>query len=249
MGSLVRFKRKISDRTFTKNLKIFENGLIREERSLLPPMVRPLFTKEMGMFVMLLSSIYRLPNLARTSKGIAAVKNQVTGYAANMDIILSYIELSHRAKGINGINLSLLYKKAYRLAALYYPDKAEVFEEKLLNIYEGEEKFNRDPDIMAGYFGNIFEEIFSFKEDKYLSDLREVGYYFGKYTYLSTKYDNLRADEKKGYYNPLIFVKKQDPIVFDTYMRQTIRSQGDACIKAFDRLPVRDYNDIFKCLI
>lgn len=237
MYSLIRIRRGELDRAFNRAYRACLNGIRIEERSLMGPIRGTLFQRDLAFFVMLFSNVYKFQN--NSTKNNALI-NKATIYAANMDVIVSYSVFRRKSPA----RTRLFPKKAYRLVNLYYPGKVQAIE-TLIDEFEDEiENLSRDPDQLAGIIGKIFAEIFAWREDKYTGDFKTFAYYLGKHYYLKKLYEELKNDEKKGYYNPLIFVKKNDPESFETYIKQILKSHSTACMEAFRRIPIRENETI-----
>ena len=133
--------------------------------------------------------------------------NEVTEYAASMNVLLTYYKLEDNLlddKGIKDIFAYNLYKNKLNLAHNKYPQKSKIIKEQmnLLNKLEQEKEYNIDK--VSNTFGEIMGEIFAYKTDKYEEDLRKIGFNIGKYIYILDAYEDLEEDYKKGRYNPFI---------------------------------------------
>lgn len=133
--------------------------------------------------------------------------NEITEYAASMNILLTYYKLEDNLlddKGIKDIFAYNLYKNKLNLAHNKYPQKSKIIKEQmnLLNKLEQEKEYNIDK--VSNTFGEIMGEIFAYKTDKYEEDLRKIGFNIGKYIYILDAYEDLEEDYKKGRYNPFI---------------------------------------------
>ena len=54
---------------------------------------------------------------------------------------------------------------------------------------------------MAGLTGHFLGEIFVWKKDVWQEDLRQMGFYLGKFVYLMDALEDLPKDRKKKNYN------------------------------------------------
>ena len=142
--------------------------------------------------------------------------NEITEYAASMNILLAYYKLEDNLlddKGIKDILAYNIYKGKFKLANEKYPYKSNVIKEQmsLLNKLEKEESFNIDK--VSNTFGELMGEIFSYRNDKYEEDLRRIGFNIGKYIYILDAYEDLDEDYKKGRYNPYIdYINKKEEL-------------------------------------
>lgn len=177
---------------------------------------------DITFLILVLTSLYRpkptvieegcITNPFKKKKKII---NDITEYAASMNILLAYYKLEDNVndeKGIKDIVAYKLYKSKRKLAYEKYPHKAEFIKSQLEELNRLEQDKNINIDIVSNTFGNLMGEIFAYKNDEYEQDLRNIGFNIGKYIYLLDAYEDLEKDYKKGRYNPFIeyIDKKQD---------------------------------------
>lgn len=142
--------------------------------------------------------------------------NEITEYAASMNILLTYYKLEDNLlddKGIKDILAYYIYKGKFKLAHEKYPHKSNIIKEQmdLLNKLEKEESCNIDK--VSNTFGELMGEIFSYRNDEYEEDLRRIGFNIGKYIYILDAYEDLEEDYKKGRYNPYIeYINKKEEL-------------------------------------
>ena len=133
--------------------------------------------------------------------------NEITEYAASMNVLLTYYKLEDNFlddKGIKDIFAYNLYKSKFNLAHKKYSSKSNIIKEQmqLLNKLEKENEYNIDK--VSNTFGELMGEIFSYKNDEYEENLRRIGFNIGKYIYILDAYEDLEEDYKKGRYNPFM---------------------------------------------
>ena len=58
-------------------------------------------------------------------------------------------------------------------------------------------------DAAANLSGELLGELYVWKKDVYERDLRELGFYLGKFIYLCDSFEDVEQDIKKHNYNPL----------------------------------------------
>ncbi|MCD8012792.1 MAG: DUF5685 family protein [Lachnospiraceae bacterium] len=58
-----------------------------------------------------------------------------------------------------------------------------------------------DIDYVAGLTGNFLAELFVWKDDLWQDDLRQIGFYLGKFIYLMDALEDIEKDKKHGNYN------------------------------------------------
>ena len=142
--------------------------------------------------------------------------NDITEYAASMNILLTYYKLEDNLlddKGVKDILAYNLYKSKLKMAHKKYPHKSKIIKEqmKLLNQLEKNKEYNIDK--VSNTFGELMGEIFAYKKDKYEDDLRRIGFNIGKYIYILDAYEDLNEDYKKGRYNPFMeYINKREEL-------------------------------------
>lgn len=169
---------------------------------------------DITFLILLLTSVYRPKStitqevcIANPIKKKARIVNEVTEYAAIMNVLLTYYKLEdnlHDDKGIKDILAYHMYKGKLKKAYEKYPEKADYIKNQLLVLQNLEEGNSTDIDAVSNTFGNLMGEIFAYKNDKYEHDLRIIGFNIGKYIYMLDAYEDLDKDIKKGRYNPFI---------------------------------------------
>lgn len=142
--------------------------------------------------------------------------NDITEYAASMNILLTYYKLEDNLlddKGVKDILAYNLYKSKLKMAHKKYPYKSQIIKEqmKILNQLEKNKEYNIDK--VSNTFGELMGEIFAYKKDKYEDDLRRIGFNIGKYIYILDAYEDLNEDYKKGRYNPFMeYINKREEL-------------------------------------
>ena len=142
--------------------------------------------------------------------------NDITEYAASMNILLTYYKLEDNLlddKGVKDILAYNLYKSKLKMAHKKYPHKSQIIKEqmKILNQLEKNKEYNTDK--VSNTFGELMGEIFAYKKDKYEDDLRRIGFNIGKYIYILDAYEDLNEDYKKGRYNPFMeYINKREEL-------------------------------------
>ena len=142
--------------------------------------------------------------------------NDITEYAASMNILLTYYKLEDNLlddKGVKDILAYNLYKSKLKMAHKKYPHKSQIIKEqmKILNQLEKNKEYNIDK--VSNTFGELMGEIFAYKKDKYEDDLRRIGFNIGKYIYILDAYQDLNEDYKKGRYNPFMeYINKREEL-------------------------------------
>jgi hypothetical protein len=89
-------------------------------------------------------------------------------------------------------------------------------------------------------------EICVWKEDIWARDLRELGFYLGKFIYLMDAYDDLEKDKKSGNFNILLPLLASGPDSFEETVKALLLDMAACCCRAFERLPIVKDVDILR---
>ena len=178
---------------------------------------------DITFLIVILTALYKLDSdityercIANPLKKKMRIVNEITEYAASMNILLSYYKLEDNLYDDNGIKDKLayeLYKGKLKKAYEKYTQKAEYIKQQLGNLRELEKQESKSIDKVSNTFGNLMGEIFVYKKDEYEQNLRNIGFNLGKYIYILDAYEDLEEDNKKGRYNPFIdYIDKKEEL-------------------------------------
>ena len=178
---------------------------------------------DITFLIVILTALYKLDSdityercIANPLKKKMRIVNEITEYAASMNILLSYYKLEDNLYDDNGIKDKLayeLYKGKLKKAYEKYPQKAEYIKQQLGNLRELEKQESKSIGKVSNTFGNLMGEIFVYKKDEYEQNLRNIGFNLGKYIYILDAYEDLEEDNKKGRYNPFIdYIDKKEEL-------------------------------------
>ena len=178
---------------------------------------------DITFLIVILTALYKLDSdityercIANPLKKKMRIVNEITEYAASMNILLSYYKLEDNLYDDNGIKDKLayeLYKGKLKKAYEKYPQKAEYIKQQLGNLRELEKQESKSIDKVSNTFGNLMGEIFVYEKDEYEQNLRNIGFNLGKYIYILDAYEDLEEDNKKGRYNPFIdYIDKKEEL-------------------------------------
>ena len=172
---------------------------------------------DITFLIVLLSSIYQPSAQVFHEKCIVDpvkkkkhIINDITEYAASMNILLAYYKLEDDVNDEGGIKSRLarqVYKKSFKTAYDKYPKKADFIKKCLGELRSLEEDQSSSIDQTSNCFARLLEEIFDYKDDDYRDRLRKVGFNIGKYIYIMDAYEDLDEDLEKGRYNPFTSYK------------------------------------------
>nr|WP_314495700.1 DUF5685 family protein [uncultured Peptostreptococcus sp.] len=167
---------------------------------------------DITFLIVLLSSIYQPSAQVFHEKCIVDpvkkkkhIINEITEYAASMNILLAYYKLEDDVNDEGDIKSRLVrraYRKSFKTAYDKYPQKADFIKACLGELRYLEEDQSTSIDQTSNCFARLLEEIFDYKDDEYRDRLRKVGFNIGKYIYIMDAYEDLDQDLEKGRYNP-----------------------------------------------
>jgi hypothetical protein len=167
---------------------------------------------DITFLIVLLSSIYQPSAQVFHEKCIVDpvkkkkhIINEITEYAASMNILLAYYKLEDDVNDEGDIKSRLVrraYRKSFKTAYDKYPQKADFIKACLGELRSLEENHSTSIDQTSNCFARLLEEIFDYKDDEYRDRLRKVGFNIGKYIYIMDAYEDLDQDLEKGRYNP-----------------------------------------------
>ncbi|MCR4842123.1 MAG: DUF5685 family protein [Eubacterium sp.] len=168
--------------------------------------------------------------------------NEATEYAADMNILLSYQNFAddYRDEGSARKRfLMKMFRKDYERIFAAYPRQGRAIEKCMRELWEAEERHEDNIDVVAGITGEMLAEIFVWKEKgMWANELRNMGFYMGKFIYLMDAYEDVEKDCRNGNYNVLAKTYRNDREEFDTFSRLLLTSMLGECAKTFERMPV-----------
>lgn len=212
---------------------------------------------EMTFLAMLLTSLYE-PETERekhrcvihpVSKRLM-LSNQAIDYCADLSALISYYDLhdgwedEHR---IDRLAESALLKKAAMRAGERLPRQKEAVLRYVSALHEIEKKNDQNLDAAANLTGEMLAELYVMSEDVYAKDLRELGYYLGKFIYLCDSYEDIERDIKKKNYNPLI--ERYAAETFASDCEQMFSDMMARAALAFERLPLLEDAEIMRNIL
>lgn len=245
-----------------ENEQIYQSyycGLCRQLKDAAGMKGQMLLNYDMAFLILLLSGLYELEHqeitfsciLHPAGKKLAYI-NEATAYAADMDIVLSYYNLMDDYRDDKSqtkrLLASALEKDCGRIRDKY-PRQVRAVEEYMEKLAAAQDRKESNLDIVSGYTGEMLSELFVWREDLWEKDLRNMGFYMGKFIYLMDAYDDLKKDEKKGSYNPLRSLKRQSGKDYETFCRQALTSLMSECAKSFERMPILLHGELIRNIL
>lgn len=182
-------------------------------------------------------------------------ENEYSFYAADMNVLLSYYNLLddwEDEKKVGKLVLAKSLEKSYQRIAKKYSRQNQAILQYLERLKQCESSRERNPDLPAGYTGELLGEIFLYKRDEWQESLYQMGYHLGKFIYLMDAYEDLEKDKKLGNYNPfsLYFVeKKLGENEREQTCYQILRMIIAEAAKEFERLPILKNSEIIRNIL
>lgn len=165
--------------------------------------------------------------------------NQISDYAADMGIMLSYFNLKDDwkdDKNVKSYALAKGLKKKERKIEARYPRQAKALRNYIYQLTTCEQNKSKSIDEAAGLTGTMLSEIFVYKEDEWSEELRQIGFFLGKFIYLMDAYEDIDDDIRSGSYNPWkSYIGKPD---FEEQVKKILTMMMSECAKAFELLPI-----------
>ena len=179
-------------------------------------------------------------------------ENEAVAYAADMTVLLSYQKMQDDwkdEKSVPGFAVSMLLRKDYPKLMEQYPRQGRAIEENIRLLSEAEQQNQKDIDYVSGLTGRFLAEIFVWKDDIWQEELRNMGFYLGKFVYLMDALEDVEKDRKKGNYNLFlesgeVWSKEQAP-----KYKEILTAMAAEAARSFERLPIITCADILRNIL
>ena len=204
-------------------------------------------TYDMTFLVLLLSSLYEPEETENESKCAPHPfksqkywQNEISAYAADMNIALAYLNCLDNWKddwSIFSLTEAKLMEKSYHEICEKYPRQCRAMKESIEKLSELEESWTFDADAASKSFGSLMAELFVYHEDDYWSGyLRRFGMALGQFIYIMDACIDLRDDKRYYKYNPMLhlFNRIDEKEQFKTILEMLMSD----CVKSFEALPL-----------
>ncbi|MGN0507443.1 MAG: DUF5685 family protein [Lachnospiraceae bacterium] len=232
-------------------------GLCRSLKESAGQKGRMTLTYDMTFLAILLDSLYdctRKEGQARCAvhpaKKYAYVQSEASNYAADMNILLCYDNLLddwQDEKSVGAAAAARALRSAKRRIAKQYPRQAEAVEAYLKKLHETEQEQSPDLDRASGETGEMLAEVCVWREDEWQDELRELGFYLGKFIYLMDAYEDMEKDKKKGNYNPFLLVQGTEDT--EELAKRVLTMMAAKTAEAFERLPIVDNAELLRNIL
>lgn len=242
--------------------KIYQSyycGLCKKLKELCGKRGQILLSYDITFLIVLLTGLYEVEG--KVDEFVCAVhptkrrhmcQNEITEYAAAMNVMLAYHNLIDDWKDERDFKkktIAGMIRKDYEHFAGMYPRQKEAIEGYIHQLAEYESTGETNIDVVSGVTGEMLGELFAWREDEWYHELKTLGFYMGKFIYLMDAYEDLREDEKKDQYNPLRFLEQEQEENFETFCKLLLTSMMSECAKSFERLPVLLHADIIRNIL
>ena len=167
---------------------------------------------DMTFLILLLSSLYEPENrvfnercLVHPKEKQLIIQNEITDYAASLNVILSYYNLIDNwedDKDYKSLALAKALENEFKKSSSDLEEATKAIKFRLKNISKLEKDNVDDIDAVSNEFGHLMEELFLYKKDHWEQSLRKIGFYLGKYIYFIDAYEDMKEDEENKSYNP-----------------------------------------------
>jgi hypothetical protein len=221
-------------------------GLCRELHKQYGTLGQLTLSYDMTFLVLLLSALYEPEETEETHRCIAhpASRHKMlytpfTTYGADMNILLTYhncMDDWFDDKDVVKLSMAKLLKKRYHRLADKYPRQTAAVTAYMERVAEAEAANAQDLDLISGFTGTLLGELFVYQEDGWSNDLRQTGFFMGKFIYLMDAWEDLEKDQKKEHYNPWKFYSSRPD--FQDFGRNILTMMATECARAFERLPI-----------
>ncbi len=255
-GYVAAHKPELRMREFYK-YKAYYCGLCKMLRERYGFLGQVTLTYDMTFLVILLTSLYESETkqeehrcIVHPAKKQKMLYNEITEYAADMNIVLMYYKLLddwEDEKSKVGYLGHRAYRRAFRELKNQYPEKCEVIRKSLEALHECEARKEENVDLVSRCFGELMGELFVFKKDVWEETLRELGFYLGKFIYLLDAYDDIEKDIEKNNYNALISLSKRED--FDEKCEEMLNFVLAECSHRFEKLPCVEDVEILRNIL
>lgn len=177
-------------------------------------------------------------------------QNEMIDYAADMTLLLTwykcrddYLDEKKYGRALYGRILEGTIKKI----SSRYKRQKQIVEEYMDKLSSLEQQSCSDIDALSGCFGTLLAEIFAFRQDEWVTSLRKIGFYLGKFVYILDAYDDLEKDKKKGCFNP--FVEREINPDFDLWVKELLQMAVVEAAREFEKLPILENVEILRNIL
>lgn len=255
-GYVVAHKPELKMREFHK-YKAYYCGLCKVLREKYGTLGQMTLTYDMTFLIILLTSLYESESKVEEKRCIVhpmkkqkMLYNEITEYAADMNIVLTYFKMlddwkDEKSKlGLAGVHA---LRKSYLELEKKYPEKCHRIQKCMRLLTRCETNQEGNIDLTARYFGELMSELLVYKKDVWEKTLRRMGFYLGKFIYIMDAYDDVEKDMEQGNYNA--FIPLYGRTDFDDICRDMLNYVLAECTSQFERLPCVEDAEILRNIL
>lgn len=226
-------------------------GICRAIREQDGQLCRLALSYDMVFLALLLSSLYEPGEqtgegrcIAHPGKRRPWTDHEYIRYAARMNVALACFKArddwSDDGKQSARLMAKILGKNESAIEA-EYPRQCAAISQCITELSRLEKAGCPNPDEPANCFGALMAELLVCREDRWAQDLRQVGFFLGRFIYLADAAIDYRRDVKHGKYNPFAAQGLgEDHEKWEQYLVLAMA----ACTEAYERLPLVEDKDI-----
>ena len=175
--------------------------------------------------------------------------SEAVSYAAAMNLTLVYHKCRddwQDEQSIPAFLFSSVLKKRVASVSAQYHRQYHAIEDCIAQLSRLENDNCTEPDFGAAAFGQLMEELFIWKEDRWSPHLRKMGNALGRFIYLMDAILDLPGDLKENRYNP--FRSRMHSDLRGTYYPVLQILIGE-CTEAFEQLPLAENLELLRNIL
>ena len=220
-------------------------GICRAIREMDGQLCRLALSYDMAFLALLLMSLYEPEETTGQGRCIAHpgkrrpwTDNEYIRYAARMNVALACFKARDdwEDEGKRSAKLmARVFGRNEETIAAEYPRQCAAIADCIRELSQLEKSGCPNPDEPAGCFGRLMAELMVIREDRWSDDLRQMGFYLGRFIYLADAAIDYRKDIKKGSYNPFAALGGGEER--DKWEQYLVLAMA-LCTEAYERLPL-----------
>lgn len=232
-------------------------GLCRALRTRCGSLSRMTLTYDMTFLILLLSSLYEPEEQSGSERCVVHPmkthsywSNEITDYAADMNLTLAYLSLlddwKDERKVLKRAEAGVLKGQYLRVKARH-PEKCARIEGCLDELAEIERRKDPDPDAGARCFGRLMAEVFNYREDPvWGAQIRAFGNCLGEFIYILDAVADLEKDRQTGSYNAMAVLAQSRS---EEELLHILKMLIGDCAAVFEKLPLVQDIDILRNIL